>query len=79
MHVYISVYGHIYPCMLHLGAQEVHKKDTLTAHSHPGSWCTLYQADLAMVQHHLTFMWRAVVLAQLPFHAVTQLNKHIYK
>ena len=54
-------------------------QDLFPVHSHPGSWCPLYQAAKAMVQCHLTSTQKFVVLAQLPGHADKQLSKVLYK
>ena len=77
-YIYMAAYGHVYPYIQHLvrprGAQKL-----FTVYSHPESWCTLHQANTAMVQHHPTFMQRAVVPAQLPRYMVPQMNKLLYK
>ena len=68
MRVYMAEYGHIYPYMYYFGAQEVPKTYSQCI-SHLGSWCTLHQADTAIVQCHPTSMhiaggfW-AIILSQ---------------
>ena len=81
IYIYIYIYGCIWPFLIiyspfwHLrGAQ-----DLFTVHSHPGSWCTLHQADTAILQCHPPSMKRAEAPAQLPGHVVIQINKVPYK
>ena len=80
MHLDTQIYGCIWP-FIPIYAVFRHPRgtgDTFTMHSHPGSWCVLYQADTAMVQCHPTTIWRAVAPAKLPYHVVTQCKKNIY-
>ena len=77
MHVNSCMYGFIWLYIL-IYAPFWHPKgaqDLFTAHSYPGSWCMLYQADTATVQCHPTIIQRAVALAQLPQQMVIYRNK----
>ena len=68
MHVCLAVSGNIY-IYIYIYAAFRHPRgvqDLFTVNSHPKSWCTLHQADIAMVQRHSTSMQRAVVPAQQP-------------
>ena len=81
MHLNIYKYGLIWSCILvYVGIMRLTgSQDLFTSHSHPGSWCTLHQANTVTVQCHPTSLWRAVVPAELPWHMVIKLNKHQFK
>ena len=77
MHSNVYIYGCIWPyIVIHAPFWRPRgTQDLFTVHSHPGSWCTLHQADTAMVQCHPTSLQRAVAPTQLPGHVIIQMNE----
>ena len=61
IHFYALIYGCIWPYIPIYSAFKHFRGagDTFTVHSHPGSWCMLYQADIATVKRNLTATWRS--------------------
>ena len=60
----MAIHTHICTVLTPKGAQ-----DLFIVNLQPGNWCALHQDDTAMVQHHPTFLQRAVAPIQLPRHS----------